>query len=39
MLRLKGSTVDAMSDAIDNAAVMLYCVTLKYKESGNCRYT
>jgi hypothetical protein len=35
--RMKGSTVDAMSDAIDNAAVMLYAVSEPYKESGNCR--
>ena len=26
-----------MSDAIDNAEVMLYAVSEKYKESGNCR--
>ena len=26
-----------MSDAIDNADVMLYGVSEKYKESGNCR--
>ena len=26
-----------MSDAVDNAAVMLYAVSEKYKESGNCR--
>ena len=26
-----------MSDAIDNAAVMLYAVSERYKESGNCR--
>ena len=34
---MKGSTVDAMSDAIDNADVMLYAVSEQYKESGNCR--
>ena len=34
---IKGSTIDAMSDAIDNAAVIVFCVTLKYKESANCR--
>ena len=34
---MKGSTVDAMSDAVDNAAVMLFCVSLPYKESCNCR--
>ena len=26
-----------MSDAIDNAEVMLYAVSEAYKESGNCR--
>ena len=34
---MKGSTVDAMSDAVDNAEVMLFCVSLAYKESANCR--
>ena len=34
---MKGSTVDAMSDAVDNAAVMLSCISLEYKESANCR--
>ena len=30
-----GSTVDAMSDAIDSAEVFVYGVSLAYKESGN----
>jgi hypothetical protein len=30
-----GSTVDAMSDAIEDADVMLYGVSLRYKESAN----
>ena len=30
-----GSTVDAMSDAIERADVMLYGVSLAYKESAN----
>eukprot|EP01046_Picozoa_sp_COSAG06_P003153 COSAG06_NODE_119_length_23111_cov_51.658613_21_plen_59_part_00 len=34
-----GSTVDAMSDAIEGADVMLYGVSLKYKESANVRIT
>ena len=34
---MKGSTVDAMSEAVDNAEVMLFCVSLAYKESANCR--
>jgi hypothetical protein len=29
--------MDAMSDAIDSAAVVLYGVSLAYKESANCR--
>ena len=32
---MKGSTVDAMSAAIDNAEVMLSCVSLAYKESAS----
>ena len=35
--RAAGSTVDAMSDAIEHADVMLYGVSLAYKESANCR--
>jgi hypothetical protein len=34
---MKGSTMDAMSDAVDKAEVMLYGASLAYKESGNCR--
>ena len=30
-----GSTVDAMSDAIEGADVMIYGVSLAYKESAN----
>ena len=33
-----GSTVDAMSDAIEGADVMLYGVSLAYKESANVSY-
>ena len=32
-----GSTMDAMSDAIEAADVMLYGVSLAYKESANVR--
>ena len=32
---ITGSTVDAMSDAIEGADVMLYGVSLAYKESAN----
>ena len=33
---MKGSTVDAMSDAVDNAELMLSCISLAYK--GACLY-
>lgn len=32
-----GSTMDAMSAAVDNSEVVLYGVSLAYKESANCR--
>ena len=32
---MKGSTIDSMSEAVDNAAVMLFCCTLAYKESAS----
>ena len=35
--KMKGSTIDAMSAAIDSAAALLYGVSLAYKESANCR--
>ncbi|XP_062617783.1 uncharacterized protein LOC134279406 [Saccostrea cucullata] len=34
---ISGSTVEAMSLAIENAAVVLVCMSQKYKESPNCR--
>lgn len=34
---MKGSVMDAMSDAIDGAVVVLFAVSLAYKESANCR--
>ena len=37
LTNMKGSTMDAMSDAIEGADVMLYGVSLRYKESANCR--
>ena len=37
LTNMKGSTMDAMSDAIEGADVMLYGVSLRYKESTNCR--
>ena len=35
LTNMKGSTMDAMSDAIEGADVMLYGVSLAYKESAN----
>ena len=35
LTNLHGSTIDAMSDAIDGAAVMLCGISLAYKESAN----
>ena len=32
---MKGSTVDAMSEAVEEAALMLSCISLKYKESAS----
>lgn len=32
---MKGSTVDAMSVAVENAEVMLSCISLAYKESAS----
>lgn len=34
---MKGSTVDSMSEAVENSAVMLSCISRAYKESSNCR--
>lgn len=34
---MKGSTINAMGEAIDHCDVMLYAVSEAYKESGNCR--
>ena len=36
---MKGSTMDAMSDAIEGADAMLYAVSLRYKESANVSNT
>ena len=35
LTNMKGSTMDAMSEAIEGADVMLYGVSLAYKESAN----
>jgi hypothetical protein len=34
---MKGSTVDAMSAAVEDAAVVVICISRAYKESANCR--
>ena len=39
LTNMKGSTMDAMSDAIEGADVMTYGVSLRYKESANVRAT
>ena len=35
--KMQGSTVEAMADAVEGAAVMCYGVSRAYKESVNCR--
>ena len=35
--QMKGSIMDAMSDAVEGAEVVLYGVSRGYKESANCR--
>ena len=35
---MRGSTIDAMADAVENAAVVLVCMSRDYKESSNCRF-
>ena len=37
LTNMKGSVMDAMSEAVEGAEVMLYGVSLAYKESANCR--
>ena len=32
-----GSTLESMAKAVENASVMLLCVSQEYKESPNCR--
>ena len=34
---MKGSTVDAMSAAVEDAAAVVICISQAYKESANCR--
>ncbi|XP_019632062.1 PREDICTED: uncharacterized protein LOC109475740, partial [Branchiostoma belcheri] len=35
--QMGGSTLDAMAGAVEGAAVVLICMSRKYKESANCR--
>jgi len=35
--KMQGSTVEAMSEAVEDAAVMCYGISQEYKESTNCR--
>ena len=35
--QMGGSTLEAMAKAVENAAVVLVCVSQRYKESPNCR--
>ena len=35
--KMKGSTVEAMSEAVEDSAVMCYGISQAYKESTNCR--
>nr|XP_022304912.1 uncharacterized protein LOC111111976 isoform X2 [Crassostrea virginica] len=35
--RMGGSTLSAMAEAVENAAVVLICMSEKYKQSPNCR--
>ena len=35
--QMGGSTLEAMAKAVENAAVVLVCVSERYKESPNCR--
>ena len=37
LTNMKGSVMDAMSEAVEGAEVMLFGVSLAYKESANCR--
>jgi hypothetical protein len=35
--RMGGSTLSAMAEAVENASVVLICMSEKYKLSPNCR--
>jgi len=34
---MEGSTIDAMAAAVEEASVVLMCVSKRYKDSDNCR--
>ena len=36
--QMQGCTIDAMALAVENAAVVLVCMSKEYKESVNCKY-
>ncbi|KXJ14094.1 hypothetical protein AC249_AIPGENE25222 [Exaiptasia diaphana] len=35
--QMQGSTLEAMAKAVENSALVLVCISSKYKESPNCR--
>eukprot|EP01047_Picozoa_sp_COSAG01_P009425 COSAG01_NODE_387_length_17738_cov_14.410171_1_plen_1092_part_00 len=35
--KMQGSTVEAMAEAVEQAACVVYCISKAYKESSNCR--
>ena len=35
--QMRGSTLEAMADAVENAAIVLICMSEDYKKSPNCR--
>eukprot|EP00457_Paulinella_chromatophora_P002851 gb/GEZN01002856.1/.p1 GENE.gb/GEZN01002856.1/~~gb/GEZN01002856.1/.p1 ORF type:complete len:641 (-),score=123.07 gb/GEZN01002856.1/:240-2162(-) len=35
--RMQGSTVGAMAEAVENASIVLVCISNNYKKSANCR--
>ena len=36
--QIKGSILEAMAKAVENAAVVLICISQRYKDSKNCKY-
>ena len=34
---MQGSTLASMAEALDEAVLVLFCVSQKYKDSDNCR--